>query len=280
MDGDLVGLPVLISNPSVDLRGRRPGAALPLSRSRPAGGRGPATRRCGGSRISAARARGAPTAPGWSASSRAACRSPSASDPRERWWRLIPLQTRLGVLELRARNASDRGADDGGSARGPADLPRPAVSRDRPRPRGRRARRGAASTTSGATASCGSSTRRRSIPNRARASPTSCWRAGPTGASITCWRRCRARAACAGSKSRIAFGRVVPDEDQGTLASLGPSAEGRRRDPPARQPRAVRPPAAARRPSRRRRRGRSPRSRRTWTRPSTTRSGATTATTC
>ena len=197
--GDLVGLPTLVCNPSRRVRrascaacataiaisgrpeddGRARGAALdPRLRPLARGPRLPAL--------------------GRAFPRRAACRSSFGGDPRERWWRLIPLQTKLGVLELRARQRPERPARRRRRARCAAFVDR--LSREIGRVPRRRARRRRASTISGATTCSALLGRRRRRRRRGarRASPMTCSRAGRTAAWITCWRGCRARARCAG----------------------------------------------------------------------------------
>lgn len=102
VDGELTGLPVLVSNPSIAFEGLVRG------------------RRYRYRDLGLAEERGVDEAHGWLASF---ARSPEGrsyrpwverflqgrlplgfgADLRERWWRLIPLTTKLGLLELRAR---------------------------------------------------------------------------------------------------------------------------------------------------------------------------------
>lgn len=126
VDGKLVGLPVLISNPSVAFEGvvrglryryrdlglpeeQGPREALQWIRDFGRSKEGRAYR---------------PWADRFLAG-----RLPASfgGDPRERWWRLMPLRTRLGLLELRARQnetgvrrsdgSNDHGSDEAGAAR-------------------------------------------------------------------------------------------------------------------------------------------------------------------
>jgi SAM-dependent MidA family methyltransferase len=124
VDGELVGLPMLVSNPSVAFEGLVRGLGYRCQDlGRPQEEASREARRWIGDF-------------GRSAEGRAyrpwvdrfvAGRLPFTfgGDPRERWWRLLPLQTKLAVLQLRARQSrqasdgpsgSDRGAEDADSA--------------------------------------------------------------------------------------------------------------------------------------------------------------------
>ena len=199
VDGNLVGLPTLVSNPSVafagvvrglryrcrDLgrpeeRGRARGAALdPRLRPLARGARLPPVGRAVPRRPPAARRSAAIRASAGGASSPA----DEARRPRA------------------ARPPGSGGRATAASARALRSLPRSAVARDRPRPR--RTIPGAARINDlgrdDLLRLLDEAQRRRR--HRATASPTSCSRAGPTGASTTWWPRCRARAACAGSRA-------------------------------------------------------------------------------
>ena len=273
VDGDLVGPPDADLQSVRRLRGRRARPALPLSRSG-SDRKTRATREARRWIRDFGRSREGRAYRPWVERFLAGRLPPSfGDDPRERWWRLDPAADEA----RRARAARPPGS--GGRRRGVGprvpQLHRSAVARDRPRPRrrsGRRAHQRSRARRSAAPARRGAGRARR----RATASPTSCSRTGPTGASTTWSPRCRARAACAGSRAASRSGASSRDADQGTLASLGPAPAGRpARRAPSPTPRC----SAARRCPRRCTRQRSARfrrSRRTWTRPSTTRAGATT----
>jgi SAM-dependent MidA family methyltransferase len=112
--GDLVGLPVLVGNPSVAFEGVVRGLR---HRYRDLGGRAEdgAREALGWVRDFGRSREGRGYRP-W-AERFVAGDLPAAfgGDPRERWWRLVPLQTKLGVAELRARG--NPGSDEDRTAR-------------------------------------------------------------------------------------------------------------------------------------------------------------------
>ena len=115
VDGDLVGLPTLVGNPSVAFAGVVRGLRYrcrDLGRPEDDGARAGAA---AGSATSAARARGAPIARGSTGSSPAGCRRRSATIRASAGGAWSTLQTKLGVLELRARQ--DPASSDAASAR-------------------------------------------------------------------------------------------------------------------------------------------------------------------
>ena len=173
VDGELVGLPMLVSNPSVAFEGVVRGLALPLpglsaGRQKRASGR-----RCVGSGTSAAPPRGAPTVPGWIASSPGVCPSPSArtrasgGGASSHCRRSSASSSSAPASRRRATGrASQRRSQTPRRARAPS-LRRPAVARDRPRS-GRRAGDGADQRPRARRASCASSERPGRIPPASR----------------------------------------------------------------------------------------------------------------
>jgi len=111
---DLVGLPTLVSNPSVAFAGVVRGLRhryRDLGRSEDE-----ATREAVCWVRDFGRSRDGRAYRPWVDRFAAGDLPPAfGGDPRERWWRLIPLQTKLGIAELRARR--DPTADDGGAVR-------------------------------------------------------------------------------------------------------------------------------------------------------------------
>ena len=89
-------------------------------------------------------------------------------DPRERWWRLVSLRTKLGILELRARQ--DPPSPEAASARALRTFV-DRLSRQIGRAPGDDSRMPSASTISIAPRSSACSTRRRCPPARATTSP-------------------------------------------------------------------------------------------------------------
>jgi SAM-dependent MidA family methyltransferase len=217
IDGGLVGLPTLMSNPSVAFEGLVRGRAY---RAADLGGTPEAGRREAAGWISDfARSReGRPYRP-W-VERFLAGRLPLAfgggGDPRERWWRLVHLQTKLGVLELRARGDSSAAAAARPLrafverlaleiGRAPGDDPALARLNDLDR--------------DGLAA----------LLERASVEPAA--RGAITRELLARWpyrsvddlvARVPAARGLRRLKSRIAFGDVVSAADQGTLASLGP----------------------------------------------------------
>ena len=102
VDGDLVGLPTLMSNPSVTFAGVERGVRLryrDLGRPEEDG-----ARQARQWIADFARSREGRAYRPWVERFLAGRLPPAfGDDPRERWWRLVPLRTKLGVLELRAR---------------------------------------------------------------------------------------------------------------------------------------------------------------------------------
>ncbi|HYQ25576.1 MAG TPA: SAM-dependent methyltransferase [Polyangiaceae bacterium] len=220
VNGDLVGLPVLLGNPSLAFEGVRRGLAY---RYRDLGqseeqGRREAERWI----FEFGRSREGRAYRPW-VERFLAGRLPLSfgTDLRERWWRLMPMQTKLGVLELAARR--DPASSEARSARAlEAFLERIAreigrIPQDAPEllrinELGRDALLGLL-TEAGA-------------PSEARA--------GIASELLSHWpyrSLDQLLALVPGArglrrmKSRISFGRVISDADEGTLASLPPRAK-------------------------------------------------------
>jgi SAM-dependent MidA family methyltransferase len=220
IDGGLIGLPTLMSNPSVAFAGLVRGRAY---RAADLGGAPEAGQReaTGWIRDFARSREGRAYRP-W-VERFLAGRLPLAfgdgGDPRELWWRLVHLQTRLGVLDLRARADSSAAA----AARelrafverlsleiGRAPEADPATARVNDLDRGGLA----------------------ALLERAGVEPAA--RDAIAGDLLARWpyrnvddlvARVPAARGLRRLKSRIAFGHVVSAADQGTLASLGPPPE-------------------------------------------------------
>ena len=219
VDGNLIGLPTLVCNPSVAFAGLVRGLRY---RCRDLGlpeEEGP--RRAQAWIRDFGRSREGRAYRPW-ADAFLAGRLPLAfgGDPRECWWRLITLRTRLGVVELRARQ--DPGSKDAASARAlevfverlsrqighaPADDPGAVRINDLDRPALLRLldeAQAPAGARDGIAADILARWPYRSLDHLLAEVP------GARGL-----RRFR---------SRLSFGRVLADEEQGTLAGLGPAS--------------------------------------------------------
>jgi len=221
IDGDLVGLPVLVSNPSVAFEGLRRGLRY---RARDLGGsEDEGTREAeqwirdfGSSRVGRAYR---PWVKRFLAG-----RLPISfgGDTRERWWRLIPLQKKLGFFELRARQTSgDDARDAAASARAlrtfierlSAEIGRPPESQP-------------------GTVAVNDLGRDGLLDLLAQAGLPESVRPDVADQLLARWPHRNLSQLLADvpgalalrrSKSRLSFGRVVPESEQGTLASLGPA---------------------------------------------------------
>jgi len=221
IDGELIGLPVLISNPSVAFEGLRRGLryrARDLGRPEEEG-----TRQAerwihdlGRSRVGRAYrpwvkrflAGELPVAFG--------------GDRRERWWRLVPLQKKLGFLELRARQGSGAEAARAGRA---ARALRTFIDR-------LSAEIGRAPDAGGGTVVLNDLGREGLLELLAQAGLAPASAAGVADELMERWPHRSMNQLLADVpgalplrrwKGRLSFGRVVPESQQGTLASLGPA---------------------------------------------------------
>jgi SAM-dependent MidA family methyltransferase len=216
IDGDLVGLPVLISNPSVafdgvvrGLRYRYQDLGQPEALAQQESRRWIRD---------FARSREGRAYRPWVERFLAGHLPPSfGDDPRERWWRLTSLQTKLNVLELRARQ-------DHSATTSAADLRTflDRLSREI----------GHVPKEDPAAVRINDLGRDGLLDLLEQAQIPADSRAGVADDVLTHWpfRSLDHLLALAPGarplrriKSRISFGTVVPDEDQGTLNSLGPA---------------------------------------------------------
>jgi SAM-dependent MidA family methyltransferase len=217
VDGNLVGLPTLAGNPSVAFEGVARGL-----RYRHAD--------LGGSETAAVeearrwvrdfgRSREGRAYRPW-ADRFAEGRLPPAfgADPRERWWRLVPLRTKLGLLELRARH--EPASDVGSSARALAPF------------LDRLAREIGRLPADPGAARLNDLGRHGLVKLLAEAQVPPDARDGVAGELLARWpwrSLDHVLAEVPGArglrrmKSRLSFGDVVADADQATLASLGPA---------------------------------------------------------
>jgi len=221
IDGELIGLPMLISNPSVAFEGLRRGLryrARDLGRSEDEG-----TREAEQWIHDFGRSRVGRAYRPW-VKRFLAGRLPVAfgGDTRERWWRLIPLQKKLGFLELRARRAA---GEDAVQAERAARSLRTFIDR-------LSAEIGRAPETARDTIAINDLDRDGLLKLLAEAGLPESSRPGVADACLAHWphrnmsqllAEVPGAAALRRSRNRIAFGRVVPEAQQGTLASLGPA---------------------------------------------------------
>jgi SAM-dependent MidA family methyltransferase len=219
--GDLVGLPTLMSNPSVAFAG------LVRGRSRRSADRGEPADAGGREALDWIRAFGRSRAGRayrpWVDRFVDGALPPSfgaGGDPRERWWRLTTLQTKLGVLELRAR----RDPSAAGAAR--------ALSSFVDRLSGEVGRPAGADPTTARVNDLGRDglvalLEQAGLPPESRDAVTAALLAGwPYRSLDHLVARVPAARGVRRLKGRIAFGQVVANADQGTLASLGPPPGG------------------------------------------------------
>jgi SAM-dependent MidA family methyltransferase len=218
IDGKLVGLPTLTSNPSVAFAGVVRGLR---TRSRDRGqNESEGDERARRWIRDFGRSREGRAYRPWAERFLDGRLPPSfGDDPRERWWRLVHLKTKLGVLELRARQ--DPAADDASSVRALRSFI-DRLSREigrRPDDHGGAARLN----------DLGRDDLLRLLED-AQVAPES--RDGVAGQLFARWpyrgldhlvAQVPGARGLRRLKSRITFGRVVSDVDQGTLASLGPA---------------------------------------------------------
>lgn len=230
IDGELVGLPVLVSNPSVAFEGLRRGLCY---RARDLGGT-----EDGGTREAErwihdfGRSRVGRAYRPW-VKRFLAGQLPSSfgGDTRERWWRLIPLQKKLGFFELRARQGS---GDDAARAESSARALRTFIERlsaeighvPEPPP-------GTIAVNDLGRAGVLDLLSEAGVPEASRHGVADEWMAHWPHRNLS-----QLLADVPGAvvlrraKHRIAFGRVIPEAEQGTLASLGPAPK----DPGPAQP--------------------------------------------
>ena len=217
VDGDLVGLPTLMSNPSVTFAGVERGLRLrhrDLGRPEEEG-----ARQARQWIADFARSREGRAYRPWVARFLAGRLPPTfGTDPRERWWRLVPLWTKLGVLELRARRDPESAAAE--SARDLKSL-LDRLSRELGRV-----------PDDGPGLVRINDVRRDELERlTAEAGAAADARAGIADEILERWpyrslehllARVPGARALRRLKRRLSFGRVVAETDQGTLASLAP----------------------------------------------------------
>ena len=226
VDGNLVGLPVLVSNPSVAFAGLARGLRYRALDVGAAAGDG--TREAERWIRDFGRSREGRAYRPWTERFLAGQLPLSfGEDPRERWWRLIPMQKRLGFAELRERELRARhaGGEDVAKAAGSARALRAFIERlsveigRRPEP----ASEAIAINDVGRDGLLDLMDKARVPPAAREALADQLLARWPHRNMNQLLADVPSALALRRAKSLISFGRVIPEADQATLASLGPA---------------------------------------------------------